>query len=116
MSAPAGKWWGDGGEHGVPCAGAEQYRQRVGSYTMRLLFQFQKFVAGETCSDERFEFSPEARQDLEMHLFVLIEKLRTGQIRRRPGTEQLDVDFQRFMGRTIEAAPAPGRRGTARRR
>ena len=100
------KWWGEPGAPGTPCADAEQYRRRVGSYTMRLLFEFHNFINGETCSDEIFEFSPEARKDLEMHTWVLIEKLRTAEIRRRPGSEQLDANFQRFMAGAIAAAPA----------
>ena len=107
------KWWGEHGAPGTPCASAEQYRRRVGTYTMQLLFDFDGFLNGATCTEERFEFSPAARAKIQMHVAVLMEILRTGDIQHRAGAEQSDVDFQRFISIATRAAPRVRRRGRA---
>jgi hypothetical protein len=94
-NAQSSKWWREPRASDEACQTEEEFRARVGEYTLRCLFETSQFALGYTAADEAFQFDLGTVRRIEaLHLQMMIA-LREGTIRRVRAAE--DFAFQRFI-------------------
>jgi hypothetical protein len=98
------KWWREPRAPHIACENEEEFRARIGEYTMRTLFETSQLALGYTAADERFQFDLETLRKIEALQIEVMRALHGGRIRRVRAEE--DPAFRNFMATATR--PLPG--------